>query len=108
MSTARERITLTLPDERRLIGVVRRFVGGVATRADLGYETIDDLQLAVESVLRTRPQPAGDTITIEALLEDRALSVRVGPFGADPLLPDESHPETLELEQLLSALVAGA
>ena len=100
------RIVLTLPGERRFIAVVRLFVGGLAARLDLGYETMDDLQLALESVLRKcRPH---EQVTLEVNLDGRALSIRVGPFGQDPLGGHDSHPDTIELERLLGALVAGA
>ena len=100
------RVTLTLPGKRRYIGIVRLFVGGLAARLDLGYDTMDDLQLAMESVLR-RLSPGGE-ITLETRIEDDGVSIMVGPLDRNPLQADESRPETLELEQLLSALVAGA
>jgi anti-sigma regulatory factor (Ser/Thr protein kinase) len=106
VSEAVQRITLTVPGERRSIGIVRLFVGGLAARLDLGYDTMDDLQLALESVLRT--SAPGGQITLEARIEDDSVSILVGPFDRDPLQPDESRPDTLELERLFSALVAGA
>jgi anti-sigma regulatory factor (Ser/Thr protein kinase) len=106
VSDAVQRITLTVPGERRSIGIVRLFVGGLAARLDLGYDTMDDLQLALESVLRT--SAPGGQITLEARIEDDSVSILVGPFDRDPLQPDESRPDTLELERLFSALVAGA
>ena len=106
VSEAIQRITLTVPGERRSIGIVRLFVGGLAARLSLGYDTMDDLQLALESVLR-KSAPGGQ-ITLEARIENDAVSILVGPLDRDPLQPDESRPDTLELERLLSALVAGA
>ena len=105
-SDSAERITLTIPGERRFIGIARLFVGGLAARLGLGYETMDDLQLALESVLRKCAR--GPEITLETRIEDEAVSILVGPLERNPLEPDEALPDTLELEQLLSALVAGA
>jgi hypothetical protein len=99
-------ITLTVPGERRYVGIVRLFVGGLAARLNLGYDTMDDLQLALESVLR-KSAPSRE-ITLEARVEDDVVSIRVGPLDRDPLQADELRPDTLELERLLSALVAGA
>jgi anti-sigma regulatory factor (Ser/Thr protein kinase) len=101
-----QRIALTVPGGRRYIGVVRLFVGGLAARLGLGYETLDDLQLALESVLRR--SRSDREITLEACVDGDAVSVLVGPFDRDPLQADESRQETPELERLLSALVAGA
>jgi hypothetical protein len=105
VSEAVQRITLTVPGEQRYIGIVRLFVGGLAARLDLGYETMDDLQLAIESVLRT--SASANEITLEANFEGSAVSILVGPLDGDPLHADASRPETLELDRLLSALVAG-
>ncbi len=101
-----QRITLTVPGERRYIGIARLFVGGLAARLDLGYETMDDLQLALESVLGKAE--LGDEVTLEAQLEGESVSLLVGPFAGDPLRHPHRPAEALELERLLAALVAGA
>jgi hypothetical protein len=106
VSEAPQRITLTVPGERRYIGIVRLFVGGLATRLDLGYDAMDDLQLALESVLRA--SAPGGQITLEACMENDSVSILVGPLDRDPLRSDESGPDTLELERVLSALVTGS
>jgi hypothetical protein len=106
VSEPTQRITLTLPGGRRHIGMVRMFVGGLAARLSLGYETMDDLQLALESVLR-KSTPR-EEITLEVRIEDDAVSILVGPLSRDPLQNDRPRPDALELERLLSALVAGA
>jgi anti-sigma regulatory factor (Ser/Thr protein kinase) len=98
-------VTLTLPGERRYVGIVRLFVGGLSARLDLGYETMDDLQLALESILLQ--SESRREITLEARIEDGAVSILVGPFDRDPLLADASRPGSLEPERLLTALVAG-
>jgi anti-sigma regulatory factor (Ser/Thr protein kinase) len=102
---ASRRITLRIPGERSFIGIARLFVGGLAARLDLGYETMDDLQLALESVLRKAELL--DEVTLEAQLEDDGVSILVGPLGRDPLESTDRQAESLELERLLAALVAG-
>jgi hypothetical protein len=106
VSEAVQRITLTVPGERRYIGVVRLFAGGLAARLDLGYETMDDLQLAIESVLGT--SRSNREITLEANVAGDSVSILVGPLDRDPLPADASPPDTLELQRLLSALVSSA
>jgi hypothetical protein len=101
-----ETVTLTIPGERRFVGIARLFVGGLAARLDLRYETMDDLQLALESVLRKAE--LGDEVTLEAHVEGDGLAILVGPLRRDPLDTGDPHPERLELERLLAALVAGA
>jgi hypothetical protein len=105
-SDSAERITLTIPGEPRFIGIARLFVGGLAARLDLGYETMDDLQLALESVLLKAE--LGQAVTLEAQVEGEGVSILVGPLVRDPLQPDVRQPDAIELERLLAALVAGS
>ncbi len=100
------RVAITLPGERRAIGIVRLFLGGLAARLDLGYETMDDLQLAVESVLLGAQ--LGSEITVVAHIDGDAVSLSMGPFERDPLAPDSDEAGELDLEHLLAALVARA
>jgi len=99
-------VTLTIPGELRFVGIARLFVGGLAARLDLGYETMDDLQLALESVLGKAE--LGEEITLEAHVEGEGLSILVGPLRRDPLEAGAPHAERLELQRLLAALVAEA
>jgi anti-sigma regulatory factor (Ser/Thr protein kinase) len=105
VTDASRRITLRIPGERRFIGIARLFVGGLAARLDLGYETMDDLQLALESVLRKAELL--DEVTLEAQLEGDAISILIGPLARDPLESADRQADSLELERLLTALVAG-
>jgi hypothetical protein len=106
LSESAEKVTLAIPGERRFIGIARLFVGGLAARLDLGYETMDDLQLALESVLRNAE--LGAQVTVEAHLEGEGVSILTGPFASDPLDSGDRRGDQIELERLLVALVAGA
>jgi hypothetical protein len=97
------RIAITLPGERRAIGIVRLFVGGLAARLDLGYETMDDLQLAVESVLLGAQ--LGPRITVATHIDGDAVSLSMGPFPSDPLTAETDATRELGLQHLLAALV---
>ena len=46
-----ERISFEAPLDGAFNGVVRLIVGGIAERADFGFEAMDDLQLAIERLL---------------------------------------------------------
>jgi anti-sigma regulatory factor (Ser/Thr protein kinase) len=90
-------ITLTLPHDERFLGVARIVVGGLAARLDLPYESLDDLQLAVESVLSEERYAAGDDVTIE---------VSIWPLRVDAIERDlEPAGERLGLDVLLRAVV---
>ena len=105
LSESARKVTLTIPGRRRFVGIARLFVGGLAARLDLGYEAMDDLQLALESVLGQAE--LGEVVTLEAQLEGEAVAILTGPFASDPLASGGPGDE-LELERLLAALVAGA
>jgi hypothetical protein len=100
------RVAITLPGDRRAVNIVRLFVGGLAARLGLGYETMDDLQLAVESVLIGAE--LGPEITVAAQVDGDAVSMSIGPFERDPLAAGTDETGELDLEHLLAALVARA
>jgi len=73
-------IVLTIPTSPAFRGVASLVLGGVGSRLDLPYERMDDLQLAVLSMLdATR----GDEASVEIHAEDGRVAVSVGPLRAD-------------------------
>jgi hypothetical protein len=96
-------IKLTIPNERGFFGVVRLLVGGLAVRLDLAYEQMDDLQLAVESVLLDG-LPKGRSVTLEAFIEDQQVVVWVGPVAPRIRARDERK-GTIDFDRLLATLV---
>ncbi len=74
-----DRVTLSVPSEPAFYGTLRLVIGGIASRCDLPYDQMNELQLAVEALVSHR-SPGGDTIVIEAAVEERAVSVAIGPF----------------------------
>lgn len=73
-----DKIVLTIPTERRFRGVATLVLGGVGSRLNLPYERMDDLQLALLSVLDTA---VGNEVSIEVDAEDRHVAVSVGPLA---------------------------
>jgi hypothetical protein len=100
-ATTPDAITLTLPCERRFFQTARLVVAGLATRLSLPYEQMDDLQLAVETVLQKHCD-ADMRATVELVVEPDALRIRVGPVSSSALEADEDE---LDTRRLLSALV---
>jgi hypothetical protein len=74
-----DRITLTIPADEPSRGVATLVIGGVGSRLDLPYERVDDLQLAVLSVLGASD---GSQVTVEVVADDDAVLVSVGPLAA--------------------------
>ncbi len=103
-----EVISLTLPHEDRFLNVARIVVGGLAARLQLSYETLDDLQLAVESLLGDERYRAADLVTIEILISVPQVTILVGPLDAERVVQDlegTSEEAELTLQVLLSAVV---
>jgi hypothetical protein len=75
-----DRIVLTLPGSARLRGVASLVLGGIGSRLDLPYEQVDDLQLAMLSVLAASDL---ETVTIDVELADHLLFVSIGPLPED-------------------------
>jgi hypothetical protein len=78
--TTIDSLTLTVPNGRPYFDVARLLVGGLAARLDLAYEQMDDLQLAVETVL-AECSPTGESVTLEAAVGDDDVSITVGPLS---------------------------
>jgi hypothetical protein len=92
-----DRIVLTVPAGARFRGVATLVLGGIGGRAALPYERMDDLQLAVLSILDASD---GEAVTLEVESGDDGLAVAVGPVR-----DGSSHDDGLRL--VLSRLVDG-
>ncbi len=74
-----DRITLTMPGERDFFGVAHLVVGGLAVRLDLTFEHLEDLQVALATVLR---ESEGD-VTVSVRVQPDQIEASIGPFGSD-------------------------
>ena len=71
-----DRIVLALPTEARFRSVATLVLGGIGSRADLPYERMDDLQLAVLSALGAADQAE---VTLEVDADENGVSLALGP-----------------------------
>jgi hypothetical protein len=101
---ASERISLTLPDGARFATVARIVVGGLAARHGLSYENLDDLQLAVETVLASHAPDNGE-ITLELTVLDDIAIAHIGPVDASKVAEELARDDELGLRVVLSAVV---
>jgi hypothetical protein len=72
-------VTITLP-AAGYEHVARLVTGGLASRLAFGFEAVDDLQLAVELVLRSLPDRRG-SVTLSLIEDGSSLHIEVGPAG---------------------------
>jgi hypothetical protein len=73
-------ILLTFPHGAAFRGVPSLVLGGVGSRLDLPFERMDDLQLAVLSMLDAA---TGEETSVEIRAEDERVAVSVGPLRPD-------------------------
>lgn len=81
-----DEITLTLPRETDFHRIAHLVLGGLAVRLDLTIENLEDLQIALDSVL-DRTDPAAGDISIRMCLREDQLETTVGPL-TDRLLDE--------------------
>ena len=100
-----DEITLTLPRDRNYYEIAHLVLGGLAIRLDLTVDHLDDLQVALETVLQQ--QEAEGELTISLRVDENELQTFVGPFGGGRLrtaLEREDEGDQLSMRRLLGAV----
>jgi anti-sigma regulatory factor (Ser/Thr protein kinase) len=99
-----DEITLVIPRERDFHRVAHLVLGGLAARLDLTYESLEDLQLALDSLLE-RVEDDGE-IVVQIRLSDAAIEALVGPFEGDALRAEleRDQPGAVGLRRLLETV----
>jgi hypothetical protein len=102
-----DRIELTTPVGRAWDPVIRLVLGGIGDRLDLGFDELDDLQLAVERLLAEARLEDRVTLSFEIL--ERSVRVRIGPIltgaVAEALQRAPAKPGELTLGRILQTVV---
>lgn len=103
-------VELRIPNERPFHGVARLVVGGLASRHNLSYEALEDLQLALVTVLESDGYAATGEIRVELEVTDEAIGMAIGPVNGDAVRADlqQSSDGDLGLGRLLGTLVEHA
>lgn len=92
-----DRIVLTIPADGRFRAVSTLVLGGIGTRLDLPYEKMDDLQLAILSLLDA---VEGHEATIDVDAAEGELAITVGPLR-------QGSADDTALERVVSRLAEG-
>jgi hypothetical protein len=103
-------IELRIPNERPFHGVARLVVGGLAARHNLSYEALEDLQLALVTVLEGDAYSTAAEIRVELEVTDEAIAMAIGPLNGEAVRADleQSSDGDLWLGRLLGTLVEDA
>ena len=97
-----DEIRLTLPADDAFHGVAHLVLGGLAARLNLSFETLEDLELALDALLE-RPND-GREVTVRVFVEDGELRTIVGPFASVRADLEEGGTNSLNLGRILAAV----
>jgi hypothetical protein len=102
-----DEITLTIPREEPFHEVAHLVLGGVAARLNLTFESIDDLETALDALLE-RAAEEGE-VTVKLRLTEVAIVARVGPFAAERLQAEleRDSADDVTLRRILDTVVDG-
>ena len=102
-----DRILFQAPLDGAFRPVVRLVVGGIAERANFGFESMDDLQLAVERLLVEAGSDGQVELSFE--LREDGIRTRIGPLRerglAESLQDTDGQAAALSLGRILSTVV---
>ena len=103
MST--DEIQLTLPADDAFQRVAHLVLGGLASRHDLTVETLEDLTLALDTLLE-RYGDGIDEVTVRVNMEDGSVRMEVGPFGDFDVRNDveRESDDALDVHRILAAV----
>ena len=102
-----DEITLTIPRDEAFRRVANLVVGGVAARLNFTFETLDDLEVALETLLE-RAREDGP-LTVRVRIAGKTVTTAVGPF-TDDRLPRELTTDAgdgVGLRRILETVVDG-
>jgi hypothetical protein len=104
--TAVDEIRLTLPAERDFFRVAHLVLGGLAVRLNLTFESLEDLQLALDGLLER--EPGDGEVTVCVAVKAGVIETLVGPISDHASLSAElagGPGEGVTLRRILDTVV---
>ena len=99
-----DEIVISLPRDRAFAAVADLVLGGVAARREVTLDVLDDLQLALTSLLEQDEDES--VVSIVLRIDGSAIDASVGPFDGATVAELEQEPgEALGLRRLLDTVV---
>ena len=100
-----EEIIVTIPRERPFGAVAGFVLGGVAARQSLTIDVLDDLHLALETLLDRENAQGGD-VSVVLRVSHGVVDASIGPFTRATVAElEEDADERLGLRRLLTTVV---
>jgi hypothetical protein len=97
-----DEITLVVPAQEDFRPIVHLVVGGLAVRLDLTMDALDDLQVALDTLLGRRDDD-GD-VTVRVAFDDTTMRATVGPLPSEILDAVETDGGDLSLRRVLETV----
>jgi hypothetical protein len=93
MAAPGDTVTLRVPRERAYLPLLRMVLGGIASRQDLSFDDLDDVQLAVDNIV-AEDEGTQQALTMTVTVDDDTLTIGLAPLSNRDLR------ETLRLGQV--------
>jgi hypothetical protein len=104
--TPTDEITLTLPRERNFYGIAHLVLAGLAARLDCTVEHLDDLQLALDTLLDHRDEEG--EVRISLRVRDDSIEAEVAPLSGELRAELEREPGAeMDTRRVLDTVVDG-
>jgi anti-sigma regulatory factor (Ser/Thr protein kinase) len=98
-----DEISLTLPADDAFRRVAHLVLGGLAVRLDLTYESLEDLELALDTLLERSPDD--EDVTVRVRVEGDELRTTVSPVPADVVRELDRDPgDALGIRRILETV----
>jgi anti-sigma regulatory factor (Ser/Thr protein kinase) len=98
-----DEITLTLPADDAFRRVAHLVLGGLAVRLDLTYESLEDLELALDTLLERSPDD--EDVTVRVRVDGDELRTIVGPVSSDVVRElDQEAGDGLDIRRILETV----
>jgi hypothetical protein len=97
-----DEIQLTLPADDAFHHVAHLVLGGLAVRLNVSFESLEDLELALDALLERAQADEGVTLRVRVL--DGELRTVVGPFTSVRAELEQGRADALDLSRILRAV----
>jgi hypothetical protein len=96
-----DEIRLVIPAEEDFRPIAHLVTGGLATRLDVTYDDLDDLQVGIEALLALRDDMG--ELVLSLAVDEGTLHASLGPFSPDAVR-DGGSDGGLDLERVLGTV----
>ena len=97
-----EEIRLVIPAEEEFRPIVHLVTGGLASRLDVTYDDLEDIQVGVDAVLALRDDEGELTVVLST--EPGVVRAAIGPFEPEVLQSGDTPDGGLDLQRVLETV----